>query len=159
MAEEPEQTKASEEIAENPLAKADDEEEIYSNISDRTAKRNELAKSLFGILSPAVKQCDQVVRGVFQSQQKVLNEIANLEKTLNEWQKKEEERRQKQKQETQSDGKTVEVVDDRFKEYLQKLRATRQKLNKLSIQLGMIHHRLDVVLYYFNFYCCYTLIY
>ena len=43
------------------------------------SKRKEFSKALFDTLAPAVRQCDQVVRGVFQSQDKVLAEISNLE--------------------------------------------------------------------------------
>ena len=47
--------------------------------TDSERKRKEFAKALFETLKPAVIQCDEVVRSVFQSQNKVLMELGNLE--------------------------------------------------------------------------------
>ena len=50
-------------------------------LRDPETKRVEFSKALFNTLGPAVKQCDEVVRGVFQSQNKVLTELSNLEQS------------------------------------------------------------------------------
>lgn len=49
---------------------------------DPEKKRQEFSKALFTTLAPAVRQCDEVVRGVFQSQNKVLTELSNLEQSM-----------------------------------------------------------------------------
>ena len=56
--------------------------EVDPEICDQETKRQEFSKALFNTLAPAVKQCDEVVRGVFQSQNKVLKELSNLEKSM-----------------------------------------------------------------------------
>ena len=59
-----------------------DETETGPTLRDPELKRQEFAKALFDTLAPAVRQCDEVVRGVFHSQNKVLTEIANLEQSM-----------------------------------------------------------------------------
>lgn len=54
-------------------------EESKQTDNELAATREKFSKSLFDTLAPAVRQCDQVVRGVFHSQDKVLTEIGNLE--------------------------------------------------------------------------------
>lgn len=61
---------------------AADAEEQAPTFQDPEIKRQRFAKALFDTLSPAVRQCDEVVRGVFESQNKVLTEISNLEKSM-----------------------------------------------------------------------------
>ena len=61
---------------------AADAEKNAPKLQDPELKRQKFAKALFDTLSPAVRECDEVVRGVFQSQNKVLTEISNLEQSM-----------------------------------------------------------------------------
>lgn len=97
-------------------------------------KREEFSKALFETLVPAVRQCDEVVRGVFDSQNKVLTELMKLDKILNEWKANENENNahEIQKEKTQ-----------RFEEYSQKLIHVRGKVNQTANKLNIIHNRLN----------------
>ena len=61
---------------------ASDTDKNASKLQDPEIKRQQFAKALLDTLSPAVRQCDEVVRGVFESQNKVLTEISNLEQSM-----------------------------------------------------------------------------
>ena len=58
------------------------QEALEPAVVDPESKRQEFSNALFSTLAPAVRQCDEVVRGVFQSQNKVLTEIANLQQSM-----------------------------------------------------------------------------
>lgn len=63
---------------------SDFEEDEFNDdgLRDPEIKRDKFSKALFNTLAPAVKQCDEVVRGVFQSQNKVLTQLSNLEESF-----------------------------------------------------------------------------
>eukprot|EP01083_Nonionella_stella_P284176 967281_1 len=101
-------------------------------LRDPDTKRQEFAKALFDTLAPAVRQCDEVVRGVFQSQNKVLTELSNLEQILNQW-KQQDQKKKSEKTEKQQ----------KFEAYVQKLEYVRGKVDNTSNQLNVIHKRLN----------------
>eukprot|EP01083_Nonionella_stella_P076966 209928_1 len=105
---------------------------VDAKLSDPETKREEFSKAVFNTLAPAVRQCDEVVRGVFQSQNKVLTEISNLEQILNQW-KQEDQKRKSEKTEKQQ----------KFEQYVKKLEYVRGKVDNTSNQLNVIHKRLN----------------